>query len=187
MALAWWLAAWTLAVPLLESDYSGPPIPYDHLASEKTDPFLIGGNRPTVREWRRPIERYANVRDCLVRQERRAEVPDLRRINWEHLGGKERGVCVWRIFASLGTPERAAVWMAAQGLRVNGPRLVSSGSLTEVYLSGGYSPTRDGRMLPGGTLVWRWITTKIVYGVSVIARWSEDGKLSGVAMSSSAL
>lgn len=184
--LAYGIAFLTMRVGELEPDYTGLQIPYDYLANEENDPFMIGSRRgpPTVDEWRRPIESFADVRDCLIVEQREAETPDLRRIDWAQVrGSKARSVCVWRIFSSLGSPERSAKWLAAQGFRVSGPD--APDRLGEVWLSGNYNPSIDGVLLPGGSLIGRWLSQKVVYAEGVTARWGEDDRLISVGVSAS--
>lgn len=93
------------------------PIVYDHLATQETDPFLFTrGSRNRDAETRQ-VKRFHSVTDCLIASERRAEKPDLRKINWQKMTDYSvLEVCMFRIFASYGSPEKAKLWFEAQGL-----------------------------------------------------------------------
>ncbi|MEJ2018147.1 MAG: hypothetical protein P8X51_07580 [Maritimibacter sp.] len=165
-------------VPDYLPDLSGPPIAYDYLANEETDPFPIDQIRLRPDIWREPIIQYSNVRDCLVAEERNADMPNLRRIDWAGLSSVERSVCVWRIFASLGTPERAADWARAQRLKVLGT------STHDQAQRDGYISMRalhyaheDNALLPGGTALGRRVSFFLTRDEGVMARWSVDGKI----------
>ncbi len=96
------------------------------LANEQTHPFMYG-QRPLKRDWLAAIPRWPDVRDCLVRSERKKSEPDLRLINWDAFWTTaDAEICLWRIFSSLGTPERAARWFEFHGL---GDGSVGSGKM----------------------------------------------------------
>ena len=106
------------------SEFTGSPIAYDYLSSEKTDPFRVHGKAPYKRAdrslWadKRAVRRWPDVRSCLVRSERKAEKPDLRKMNWGKLRRKEDvEVCLFRIAASLRSPEAMRDWFISQGMQ----------------------------------------------------------------------
>ncbi len=98
-------------------------IDYDRLANQKTDPFMFLGKavhakHPKWKNFRRSLRRYPDVRDCLIKDERTAETPNLLHFDWQRVGtGNNAAVCVFRIAASLGSVERTQAWLSYQGFR----------------------------------------------------------------------
>ena len=123
----------TLGAPTFE----GPPIPYKQLASEKSHPIkydrisfrkdLIPGSfwfyvdrylfEP---DWSMARGKFLTVRSCLHYTERDKEKPDLRKVDWSRMGSQlEINICLFRIFASLGTVDGAIAWLKTQGASSN--------------------------------------------------------------------
>ena len=109
-------------------EIAGPAIIYDHLSSEGTEPFIImssgirpiehGKNSKLEKRYAPATRKFKDVRDCLIPSEAKKSIPDLRLINWHKMKSKAYiEVCMYRIFASLGTPEKAKLWFEAQSLK----------------------------------------------------------------------
>jgi len=92
-------------------------IPYEYLASEETDPYLVLGKPPTIRADIRAAKRWPDVRSCLVRSERNAEQPDLTKINWKRMRRAEDiEVCMFRIFSSIRSETGLVNWFEVQDI-----------------------------------------------------------------------
>ena len=85
-------------------------ISYDRLTTEENFPFF-GGDKEAYNKNKRPaiqwnqlaIDKYPDVRSCLVKKTGARDTPDLRFIDWDSFESlKEVEVCFWRIFSSLG-------------------------------------------------------------------------------------
>jgi len=98
-------------------DTNSCTIEYDHLASQKTDPFLFLGKivdreHPQWKKYRKSLRHFPAVRDCLTKGEQTADTPNLLRIDWQRVGTSENAsVCVFRIARSLGSVERVVQWL----------------------------------------------------------------------------
>lgn len=103
---------YTLYKNMSESEKSAT-IPYERLA----DSSLELGYTPKFKADAKALKRFPGVRECLVRSQAKADTPDLRLINWNQIyKDEEAEVCLWWIFLSLETPERAKAWFAFQGM-----------------------------------------------------------------------
>jgi hypothetical protein len=103
----------------LTAEQRAAKIPYDHLSDEASEPFLRGLDLIRNKPLFAARKRFPHVRDCLIATERNAEAPDLRLIDWDLFADYEEAkVCLWRIFASLGTSERIGEWMTFHGYEV---------------------------------------------------------------------
>lgn len=111
-------------------EITGPAIGYDHLSSEASEPFPIAKKRKdNVLYYRFFRWKWPDARACLTAAEAAKAEPDLRRINWAKMRwGGDIEVCMWRIFASYGTPEKAKAWFDAQGLEAALVSYQASGS-----------------------------------------------------------
>lgn len=176
-----------LGVPVLQADLTGPPIPYHHLATEATDPHPMSGKPRVSEDWLRAISDVPDVRDCLEPDQQALKRPDLRRFDWLRVRGRERDICLFRVFSSLGTPERATAWIRSQGFEPHEPVPYAWGDKASVVVGGGYSPRDDDVLLPGGPVLGRWITAHIVYAETISASWSADGALLIASFSSNSL
>lgn len=186
-AVVWGAVVPRVVVPELLPDLSGPPISYDHLASEATDPHPFSDKTRVSDDWHRAIADHRDVRDCLVPDQRGLDRPDLRRFDWAGVRGLDRDVCLFRVFSSLGSPERVLDWLEVQGFDPWGPSVVARGEARDLLVGGGYSPRDDGVFLPGGTRFGRWIWSHVIYGETIGATWGQDGALRAAWFSSSAL
>jgi len=165
-------------------EVTGPPIPYNHLSSEKTEPYLISEKSPNLSVDRRAAKNWPDVRSCLVRSERQKDKPDLRKFNW----GKMRKdadirVCLFRISASLGTPEKTKQWLESVGLtsslyiRTDGSdagKIVVTGSKR---LMGYNDITKWSHTYVPSTGISGWITGFIGQAEVFSVRWDKDGKI----------
>ena len=189
-------------------------IPYEMLADEANAPFGAGYVYPDPvdvdgyprrdgfpsREHRAAIARFPGVRDCLVKREQASPEPDLRLIDWDLFETNgEAEVCVWRILASLGTPERGKQWAAFHKpttlkLEVKEPQRyveldpsrlprdhwsLDSETITYVRISWHYWDTRFSPVTTGLYSKWISLITRR-YGVRVY--WNDQGNLMFVTM-----
>ena len=79
----WAMVSWLDTTSVELPEFTDPPIAYDHLSSEKTEPYLVRGKSPETGVDIRAARRWPDVRSCLMRSEHKAEKPDLRKMNWE--------------------------------------------------------------------------------------------------------
>lgn len=144
------------------------------------DPYLSSGEPPVRPKDIAAAQRFADVRSCLVPSEQDADMPDLRKIDWARIRTREQAsVCLFRIFSSLETPERAVTWLAAQGLRTEGPKPGAFNRAPIVTVHGYNSPQRDRRVYVGSSPINDWIIMLTCYNTSFSAFWDEDGRLRG--------
>jgi hypothetical protein len=159
----------------LTAEQRAAKIPYDHLSDEATDPHF--GGRPII--YNPPlvaaIRRWPHVRDCLVASERNAEAPDLRLIDWDLFADYDEAmVCLWRIFASLGTSERIGNWIAFHGYNVWGPHSFGTDSWS---ISGSRDWNWIVPMVPSrGILHWAYKFHPIMTNEVIATSW-ERGKI----------
>lgn len=165
---------------------TGAPIPYDHLSSEESEPFGNYGKPPMRNEEIRAAKRFTDVRSCLVRAEQSKDRPDLRKINWARMNNKAAiDVCMFRIFASYGTPEKAVLWFDAQGLRTEGPVEVTFSSGLSIGVHGYNSPANSQHVYVSNTLWGGWFKAWFIYVESFAASWDESGVLTNTSYSAS--
>ncbi len=119
---------------------TGDKIAYQKLAKEATDPFLRSGKKPINNGYRqnnfylKAIKDRPSARSCLQKPERNSKDPDLRKIDWVAMQSEhEIRVCLFRIFQSLGTPEKVVKWYESTGFQ---------SVKTETYEGGGQQITR---------------------------------------------
>lgn len=96
------------------------------LADQTSDPFLFLGrviDRDAAR-WRQyafALWRFPDVRSCLVKSERSAEIPNLLLLDWDRTGtGSGAEVCIFRIMRSLSSPEDVENWLAVHQFSFRG-------------------------------------------------------------------
>lgn len=165
-------------------EIAGQFIPYDHLATEETDPFLVGGEPPVAGSRAVVLaKRYDNVRECLVRSERDAEIPDLRKFAWHKMRSYDvADICLFRVFSSLGTPEKAKLWLDSQGLKARISISANETSVSAVNLL-----VENSFLLVGGSPIQRKLS--MYFGSlgddreSITSWWAEGGKLTTAFMS----
>ena len=159
--------------------FDGDPIEYTQLATQVTHPFYYAG-RPMTKgngRWRdleRLLPKYPDVRACLLRHERKKELPNLLNFNWHGLGTTAASICLFRVMSSLETPELIREWMEEQGLEVRplGYGIPSSNPPTDYKpmayrISGSwpsYEEYRKHRLSMAATLGWDLTTSG---GISV--------------------
>ena len=169
-------------VPNWKPEISGPPIPYDHLSNEESEPYGNYGRPPVRREEIKAATQFPDALSCLVSSEQSKVLPDLRKINWVQINDKSRmDVCMFRIFASYGTPEKAVLWFDAQGLRTEGPDEVTFNSGLSIGVHGYNSPAEDKHVYVSNTLWGRWLLSRLVYVESFAASWDESGVLTNTS------
>lgn len=191
----------------------GPVIPYDHLSSEETKPFItrtsgirpidFGENSKMEKRYAPATRKFKNVRDCLIPSEAKKVIPDLRLINWRKMKSKAYiEVCMYRIFASLGTPEKAKLWFEAQGLikikvknriaskKINGKIVIVNGGHVDdeqITVSAVNYPKKSGRMyVSTKTGFSSWLSRHLIYAEGFGVTWSNGGMSIGTAYSAAA-
>jgi hypothetical protein len=99
-------------------------IEYDHLATQDTDPFMFLGHvmdREQARwsQYRRSIELFPDVRNCLVEEEREKTTPNLLLIDWDRTGvGRDAEICIYLIVRSLSRVDQVVSWLKYHGFIV---------------------------------------------------------------------
>ena len=167
-------------------DASGLPIEYDHLSNEKNEPYGSRGMIPQRPEEKRAVRQFSDVRDCLVRVEQEKDIPDLRKIDWQRMTSTANiRVCMFRIFASYGTPEKAVMWLKAQGLTTTGPTDGTYAFKPTVNVSGRHAPTEDGLLYVSGSRITARLAAKLIYSETFAASWDENGILTTTSHSQS--
>ncbi len=168
------------------AEIASAPIPYDHLSNERSEPYGSRGIPPQRAEDIRAVKRLSNVRDCLVKSEREREIPDLRKIDWRRMTSTAKiRVCMFRIFASYGTPEKAVLWLEAQGLNTTGPTEGTYAFKPTIGVSGRHAPTEDGRLYVSGSRITARIAAYFIYSEKFAASWDENGVLTTTSHSQS--
>lgn len=172
-------------------------IEYDHLADQKSDPFLFNGKEmdrehPQWQKYRRNLRRYSDVRDCLISSEAKRETPNLVLIDWNKMRSQEIiEVCMHRIFSSLGSPDAAKQWFEIQGLQ-NVVLRVESGSVASggrrvprrvTIVSAGNLLSESGECYKSGGFLSSKLCAKLVHGESFFAEWDEHNQLWNTAYS----
>ncbi|HHI70275.1 MAG TPA: hypothetical protein ENJ91_04685 [Rhodobacteraceae bacterium] len=167
-------------------EVAGPPIEYDHLSNEEIEPYGSRGVPPQRPEEKRAVRRFSDVRDCLVKEEQDKDIPDLRKIDWRRMTSTANiRVCLFRIFASYGTPEKAVLWFQAQGLETTGPIEGTYAFKPTVNVSGRHAPTEDGRLYVSGSPITARIAAYLIYSEGFAASWDENGILTTTSHSQS--
>jgi hypothetical protein len=163
--------------------YPGNPFPYDHLSNEELDPFLVFRRQSHREDEVRAVSTYPSVRNCLVEDAQVSSQPDLRKIDWKEMRTQAiMSVCLFRIFSSYGSPEKAALWFAEQGLEVNGPFESSFTPEPTIGVKAHQNPQVSGyryvgRRLPFGTpfsYILEKLIPELVYSESFTAYWSKE-------------
>jgi len=165
-------------------EITGPAIPYNHLSSEETEPYMVRGKTPDRKADIRAAKKWPDARSCLIRSELKQKYPDLRKINWRKMRmDTDIEVCMFRIFNSLGTPELNKHWFMKQGLS---PDIVNvhneyvqtwvsvQGTRKSPKLGGSLVPPKGIRSLVLGSISW---------SESFSASWDKTGKLISVSHS----
>ncbi len=157
---------------------TGPIIPYNHLSSEKYEPYLDRGEIPVTRTDIHAARKWPHVRSCLVGSESKKDHPDLRKINWSKLRtDSDINVCMFRIFNSLGTKERNERWFNEQGfsssiINIHNEYVSTwssvQGTRKSPKFGGSFIPSKGIRSLFLGSVSW---------SESFSASWNKSGKL----------
>jgi hypothetical protein len=146
------------------------------------------------------LRKFKDVRDCLISSEAKKVMPDLRLINWGEMRSKANiEVCMYRIFASLGSPEKAKLWFEAQGLKnarirnriaskkVNGKIISANGGHVgdlQITVSASNHPKKSGRRYVSlrKTSVIS-LSRYLIYAESFGVTWSNGGTTLGTGYS----
>lgn len=102
------------------------PIAYKRLSSEKEFPFLRFGKTlserrkyppaANFRKYEQAVQRWPDVRSCLIISERTKETPNLLLFDWQQVRSTYQAeVCLFRVMSSLADVEKARQWFLAQG------------------------------------------------------------------------
>ncbi len=155
-------------------------IPYNRLTDEVSYPFQqsypaqynYSPSLDAKRDHNPPIRKFPDVRACLIKSEQKKETPDLRLINWDKIRTvTDADVCTWRIFSSLGAPERAREWLKFHNAHLS--------SRPAIIVAGKWG--REMRGIPFPTRGWRIFHKRILNpGMFVRSIWSEDGDLQNI-------
>ena len=173
------LSLYPASTPKISGDF----IPFDHLATEQTDPYLVAGRSPVRQKDVKAAMRIPSVRDCLLKSERGKDNPDLRQFAWQKMGNyDEASVCLFRVFSSLGTPERAALWLESQG-----PKVTISTTNRDV-LVGAVNLLKESKseLIGGGGIygrIFTFIGSLADHREGISSWWSHEGTLLGTSIS----
>jgi hypothetical protein len=92
-------------------------IQYEKLSTQAEDPFLFLGKlvepgHPRFEAFKEALQRFPNVRTCLLDSEVNSEEPNLLKFDWRRPeGGPELEVCLFRVMSSLGGPGPIYEWL----------------------------------------------------------------------------
>lgn len=187
--LAWVLMLQFDTTSVQLPEFTGPPIAYDHLSDEKTDPFLVYGKPPVKRADRRlwadmqAVRRWPDVRSCLIRSERKAEKPDLRKMDWGKMRRKEDiEVCLFRVAASLQSQEAMRDWFVSQGMQY--VEITKREKLPNVYPEDMWEVAAINRFSTGKTyreslIPWRYLWMRFSRGENFWVWIAKDGRVFG--------
>ena len=164
----------------LTAEEKTEPLVYNVLSNEDTYPFKPHQNFDDARN---PIiEKYFDPRSCLVKSQRKADVLDLRLIDWNKFRSyHEVEVCLWRIFSSFENTEDTQTWLEFHGFSVTGPRknttpLLYWGSGTFDTFSNRKTKTTPSHFPAKGIQIGNLIGWK-PYAESIRIRTSQDGQV----------
>jgi len=116
-------------------------IEYQHLATQKSDPFLFLGvvmtpEHPRWSQFRWAIWKYPDARSCLTSEEAKSENPNLLQIDWARVGtGAGEEVCAFRIFSSLGSVDLIETWLSYHEFRYSDQYRIGSKKFNPRYAS----------------------------------------------------
>jgi len=159
-------------------------IPYEYLASEATDPYLISGKPPTKRVDIRAAKRWPDVRSCLVRSERDAEQPDIAKVNWQRMRRPEDiEVCLFRVAASIGGPEGMEDWFQAQEMTGIETVLYQFVGQKRISTHAGNYIRQTNKTLVARNIFTRFFITRLANGETFTVEWIADGKLTTASYS----
>ncbi len=129
-------------------EITGPAIPFDHLSSEETEPYLVSGKPPELKADIRAAKKWPDARSCLIKTEHEKEIPDLRLINWKKMKKEtDIKVCMFRIANSLGTPGKVKSWLEAHGLKARIWKSITQHISTPLAVQAWHTVSMDTRVL----------------------------------------
>ena len=123
--------------------YADPQGPVVRFADERSVPFprpaSAAALTPSTGTTRRAVREFAEVRDCLVPEERRAARPDLSSLDLERVTSHGAlAVCLWRIGNSYARIEALVAALAKHGFVFEGESRHREGE-RRLYLARSYS------------------------------------------------
>jgi len=181
--LAWVLMLQFDTTSVQLPEFTDPPIAYGHLSDEKTDPYLVRGKLPEKGADVRAARRWPDVRSCLIRSERKAERPDLRKMDWGKMRREEDiEVCLFRIAASLRSPEAMRDWFVSQGMqRVRVSVLAKTPNVytEDMWVVQAINYFSTGKTFRASVIPWRYWIMFISRSEDFGAAFSKDGTVSG--------
>lgn len=181
--LAWVLILQFDTTSVQLPEFTDPPITYDHLSDEKTDPYLVRGKPPVKGADKRAARRWPDVHSCLIRSERKAEKPDLRKMDWGKMRRKEDvEVCLFRIASSLRSPEAMRDWFVSQGMQqVRITTLPKTSGLRpeDMWSVSAYNSFSNGKAYRDTPIPWRYWWMYVSRGENFGAAFSNYGNVAG--------
>lgn len=163
-------------------EFTDPPIAYDHLSDEKTEPYLVWGKPPVKGADKRAARRWPDVRSCLMRSERKVENPDLRKMDWGKMRRDEDiEVCLFRIAASLRSPEAMRDWFVSQGMQyveVTELKELPNVRPEDMWAVAAINRFSTGKTYRASPIPWRYWIMFISLGEDFGAVFSKDGDVS---------
>ena len=178
------LLAWVLMLQLDTTsvelpEFTDPPIAYDHLSDEKTEPYLVLGKPPVKGADKRAARRWPDVRSCLMRSERKVENPDLRKMDWGKMRRDEDiEVCLFRIAASLHSPEALRDWFASQGMqqvRISVLAKIPNLYTEDMWVVQAINYFSTGKTFRASAIPWRYWKMLISYSENFEIVFTETG------------
>ena len=169
-------------------EFTDPPIAYDHLSSEKEEPYISFGTPPVRDEELYAVKQFPDVRSCLVRAEQSKDRPDLRQIDWSRMNTKfDIKVCMFRIFSSYQTPIRVKQWFISQKLTgVSQDEYQGKTELLQSVRAYNY-PRKTNNVYVSPRGVGRQIKLKLIYVEEFKVIWRADNSVFATAYESSSL
>jgi hypothetical protein len=180
------------------SDLAVCPIAYVRLSTQETDPFLKQGKivdeeHADWEGYRGPIRKFSDVRSCLTEDQRYAQFPDLRKVNWPRLLGQrnEAEVCVFRIVTSLLSVDAIETWALSLDMNVSELGRTKSEDYQSKYpmeprfnLGLGWTGDQYRERVAWSPL---GLLNKFIYGYSITVTFSENMQVSGASVSSNSI
>ena len=166
----------------------GPPIEYNHLSSEKTEPYISFGKPPVRDEEVYAVKQFPDVRSCLVQAEQSKDRPDLRQIDWSRMNTKfDIKVCMFRIFSSYQTPVRVKLWFISQKMTgVSQDEYQGKTELLHSVRAYNY-PRKTNNVYVSSRGVGRLIKLNLIYVEEFKVIWRADNSVFATTYESSSL
>lgn len=178
--LSWFEAA--------KAEITAPPILYDHLSDEESEPYVIFGNPPTAVEDIRAAKRWPSAVSCLASSEKTKGIPELQNFDWPRMRNKaDIEVCMFRIFSSYETPVKASIWFEQQGLQDVRQRNYEGRSQRLIRVISFNRPDRSGKVFVPSAGIRSFLKKFLVYGETFAVIWAEDGTIYATQYEASSL